>query len=395
MNVLMISPHFPPNFYLFCVALSKLPNVRVLVISDAEFHSLRPELAQATTKYYKVSDLENYDEVMRGVAFMIHLYGRIHRLESHNEHWLENDARLRLDFNIPGLRPELMEPIKKKSGMKKKFQEAGLRVARGTKASSREQALRFAAEVGYPIVAKPDKGVGAQATYKIEKEEDFEKVEFEAGYFLEEFVRGTIVTFDGLVDGTGDPIFFTSHEYSQGIMEVAAMDTHISYYSLRQIPPDLELAGRKIIKAFDLRERFFHFEFFRTQEEKALPNGEKSSLVCLEVNMRPPGGYTTDMFNFANDIDVYSVWAKMITSPNAKLPEPLVYTRPYHVSYTAMKRRIKYKHGDQDIKAHKCASKIVFSGSLPKGLSLMGDYFFMTKSENLQELLDFTQFLWE
>jgi biotin carboxylase len=356
---------------------------------------MRPELLGAITKFYKVNDLENYDEVMRGVGFFVHLFGRIHRLESHNEHWLENDARLRLDFNIPGLKPESMEPIKKKSGMKKKFQEAGLRVARGSKASTREQALRFAAEVGYPIVAKPDKGVGAQATYKIEKEEDFAQVTFESGYFLEEFICGKIVTFDGLVDGTGELVFFTSHEYSQGIMEVAAMDTHVNYYSMREIHEDLESAGRKIIKAFDLRERFFHFEFFRTKEEKLLPNGEKSSLVCLEVNMRPPGGFTTDMFNFANDIDVYSAWARMVTSPNGKLPEPLVYSRPYHVSYTAMKRRIKYKHGPEEIKAHKTANKIVFSGNLPKGLSLMGDYFYMTKSENLQELLDFTQFLWE
>jgi len=143
-NVVFISPHFPPNFYLFCQALSKINGVQVMAISDCDYSLLRRELQTSLTRYYKVSDLEDYDQVMKGVAFFIHNYGRIHRLESHNEHWLELDARLRLDFNIPGLRPEGMDYIKKKSKMKEKFIEAGLRVARGAKASSKKEAILFA-----------------------------------------------------------------------------------------------------------------------------------------------------------------------------------------------------------------------------------------------------------
>jgi len=278
---------------------------------------------------------------------------------------------------------------------KKKFVEAGLRVARGCKPTSLQDALQFASVVGYPIVAKPDKGVGAQATYKIEREEDFDQVEFDQGYFLEEFITGTIVTFDGLVDGQGEVIFFANHQYSLGIMELATRNTHICYYSHRDIPEDLEKAGKKIIEVFQLRERFFHFEFFRTPDSKLSPNGEKSNLVCLEVNMRPPGGYTMDMFNFANDVDMYTVWANMITSKDCKLKEPLVYTRPFHAGYTSRKRHIKYKNGPDEISAHKSASMIVFSGLVHPGLSLMGDSFYMTRSESLSELLDFTNFLWE
>jgi hypothetical protein len=59
----------------------------------------------------------------------------------------------------------------------------------------------------------------------------------------------------------------------------------------------LEDAGKRVLKAFNGRERFFHFEFFRVAQDK---------LVAPEVNMRPPGGLTTDMFNYANDIDIYA-----------------------------------------------------------------------------------------
>ena len=40
--------------------------------------------------------------------------------------------------------------------------------------------------------------------------------------------------------------------------------------------------------------------------------GKKGDVVALEVNMRPCGGYSPDMMNFANSTDVYKIWADMI-----------------------------------------------------------------------------------
>ena len=59
-----------------------------------------PELKESLDEYYKVGSLENYDEVYRAVAFFAFKYGKIDWLESNNEYWLEQDARLRTDFNI-------------------------------------------------------------------------------------------------------------------------------------------------------------------------------------------------------------------------------------------------------------------------------------------------------
>lgn len=82
-------------------------------------------------------------------------------------------------------------------------------------------------------------------------------------------------------------------------METVNDDTHIYYYTLRDIPADLEEAGHQIIRAFDLKARFFHFEFFREKD---------GSLIALEVNMRPPGGFTTDMWNYSGNLNIYQVW---------------------------------------------------------------------------------------
>ena len=42
--------------------------------------------------------------------------------------------------------------------------------------------------------------------------------------------------------------------------------------------------------------------------------GEAGDFLGLEVNMRPAGGFTPDMINFAHSCDVYQMWADMITA---------------------------------------------------------------------------------
>lgn len=56
MNVVFLSPHFPPNFYNFCVRLREA-GANVLGLADAPYESLRPELKSALTEYYRVSDM--------------------------------------------------------------------------------------------------------------------------------------------------------------------------------------------------------------------------------------------------------------------------------------------------------------------------------------------------
>lgn len=78
----------------------KKNGMNVLGIGDQPYEELNPELKENLHEYYKVSNLENYDEVYRGVAFLIFKYGPIDWLESNNEYWLERDARLRTAFHI-------------------------------------------------------------------------------------------------------------------------------------------------------------------------------------------------------------------------------------------------------------------------------------------------------
>ena len=85
MNVVILSPHFPPNYCNFCVQLHWL-GATVFGIADEPYDLLRPELREALTEYYRVDDMHNYDQLLRACGYLTHRHGRIDRFESHNEY---------------------------------------------------------------------------------------------------------------------------------------------------------------------------------------------------------------------------------------------------------------------------------------------------------------------
>ena len=375
MNFIYLSPHFPPNYYQFCVHLHGL-GANVLGLSDEPYDLLRPELRSALSEYYRVNDMHAYDELLRALGYFTHRYGKIDRIDSLNEYWLESEARLRTDFNIPGLKDQDITKVKRKSLMKQTFIEAGVPVARGKVAHTMREAKYLIRQTGYPIVAKPDIGVGAAKTYKIYNDAElqaFFEQKPQVDYILEEFIQGTICTFDGLTDRDGNPVFFTSHQYSQGIMETVNDNSDIYYYSLRKIPADLEDAGRRVLKAFNVQERFFHFEFFRDNSDR---------IVALEVNIRPPGGMTTDMFNYANDFDIYKEWAQIIVH-NRFTAE---YSRKYHCCYIGRKSSFNYFHTHEQVIAT-LGEKVVHHERISGIFSAaLGDYGYLVRSPDLDEI---------
>jgi hypothetical protein len=238
--------------------------------------------------------------------------------------------------------------------------------------------------VGYLLVAKPDVGVGAAATWKLHDERElaaFIARKPPVDYLLEEFVEGQIFSFDGLTDREGNIVFHTAHAYGQGIMEMVNEDMHVFYYSFREIPADLEAMGRRTAKAFRVRERFFHFEFFR--------NATDNGIVALEVNMRPPGGLTTDMFNYVNDIDIYREWARVVVHNRFQAS----FSRPYHCCYVGRKDTKHYAHPVAEV-LRRFGPAIVHHEEINSIFrAALGDYGFLVRSADFEEILAAVQFI--
>lgn len=386
MNFIFFSPHFPKHPAEFCYYLKSF-GANVLGIGDTDYSGLSDRLKSALTDYYKVNNLENYDEVRAAVAYFTGRYGRIDRFESLNEHWLETEARVRADFNIYGILPDLMFDLTNKSRMKEYFRRAGVSVVRLARCSDMAAARKFISEVRYPVVVKPDRGVGAIMTRRIGNDRDleffFSSRPADIEFILEEYVDGTIVSYDGLVDRSGTVKFAASHQFDQSIMDLVNNDEDLFYHSHKRISPDVEDAGRRILRAYDVRERFFHIELFRRRDD--------GRIIALEVNMRPPGGWVTDTIDYTYDINIYSEWADMVVNDHVGGP----YHGKYFVGYAARKHNKSYLYTHDEI-MWRYSDMIVNQGPVEQIFSrAMGNYVYQFRSENLDTVKEIGSFIQE
>ena len=384
-NFIFLSPNFPDNYWRFCAELKK-NGLRVLGIGDCPYDNLRPELRDSMHEYYKVSDLANYEEVFRAVAFFTFKYGKIDWLESNNEYWLERDAALRTAFNITtGPKTDDMAKIKHKSAMKAYYEKAGVKTARYHLVYDYQPAKDFAHMVGYPVVVKPDNGVGANNTYKLRSDEDldyFFATKDNNLYIMEEFVNGEVCTFDGIIDSKGEPIFETGNVTRDSLMDVVNDKDNSLYYMVKNLPDNMRDLGRRTVKAFEVKSRFVHLEFFRLRaDQEGL--GKKDDIIGLEVNMRPSGGYSPDMYNFANEVDVYKIWADMVAFDRSTVP----LNRPHHYCAFCGRRDGKNFVMDHNAIMAKYGASMKMHGRIPDALSgAMANQMYMANFDTEEEM---------
>ncbi len=392
-NFIFISPNFPENYWYFCAKL-KENGLNVLGIGDCPYDQLSNELKGSLNEYYKVSSLENYDEVYRAVAFLTYKHGRIDWLESNNEYWLERDARLRKDFNITsGFQPEDMDQVKFKSRMKENYEKAGIPVARFHMVDNYENCKEFIDSIGgYPVIVKPDNGVGASDTHKLKSDEDLKHFldnRMNISYIMEEFITGDVISFDAIVNSKGDVIFCTGNLTPNGLMDIVNNQDNCLFMIRKNIPDDLRDIGERTVKAFGVRSRFVHLEFFQLSKDQYL--GKKDDIVALEVNMRPSGGISPTMMNYANSTDVYEIWADMIAYDATDKGQG----NHYHCVYCGRRDYKNYALDRNQIFA-KYGSRVVMDGPVSEALSsAMGNYMYMGLCDDMDQVREFVRDVFE
>ena len=387
-NLIFISPNFPVSYWKFCAEL-KRNGLRVLGIGDQPYFELKQELRESLDEYYKVGNLENYDEVFKAVAFFTYKYGKIDWLESNNEYWLMRDAKLRTEFNITtGFKDADMDRIKLKSAMKAYYAKAGLPTARYHLVKGYEDAAEFAHKVGYPVVVKPDNGVGASSTYKLKCDDDlhfFIDHMDDNIYIMEEYVKGHVETFDAIIDANGKPIFESGNVTPMSLMDVVNNGDDSIYYIVKEVSEKIRSAGVRTVEAFGVKSRFVHLEFFVLDaDQEGL--GKKGDVIGLEVNMRPAGGFSPDMYNFAYELDVYKIWADMIAYDTSTTPTD----RPRHYCAFVGRRDGHNYAMDHEAIMAKYGSRVKMQGRMPDALAgAMGNTMYIAILDTEEDLQGF------
>ncbi|MDR2822847.1 MAG: hypothetical protein LBV58_04875 [Acholeplasmatales bacterium] len=392
MIFVFISPNFPDNYYNFVVSL-KERGVKVIGIGDTSFLNLREEL-KASLEEYVQTDLNNYLYVKNTIDYIYKKYGFIDFIESNNEYWLELDAKLRTQFNVSsGLKIDELEKIKRKSRMKECFLNANIKVPRYILPRDLDAAIQFVNEVGFPVFVKPDIGVGAQDSHSIKNHRELELFfignPYPNRFIMEEFVDGDLISFDGIADNESNALFCIKECFKYPGERVINEDLDDSYYSDPFLDTDFVEIGKRIIKSFNVKKRYFHIELFVLKKDKE-GLGKKKDIIGLEVNMRSPGGNTVLLINKASGVSTYDLYADIITTNTCSIDSNR--KKCYAIS-SSRKDHYNYINSVEDIFS-KYEENIFSYGTYPKEISkMMGDTYFYASFETLKDLNEFDEFV--
>ncbi len=393
MNLVFISPHFPINYWRFCRQLKK-NGVNVLGIGDSAYDSLAYSLRDTLTEYYRVDSLENYDQMVRAVAYFTFKYGKIDWLESNNEYWLLQDARLRADFHITtGCDDEQMRLWQSKMKMKEYYRKAQIPAVECHKVEDRNGCLEFMKKWQYPFIVKPDCSSGVKNTWKLNTEAEFdyfyETRPKNITFILEPFVDGTICGYHAVIDSKGKVLFESSTVVGVPVLDCMDGKRDIWGYVEQQIPDDMRDVGRKCVKAFGVKSRFIYFEFFRLNKDME-GVGKKGTLVGLEANFRPCGGYMQDMLNYGNSIDVYRIWADMIAKDRS-MQQP--YSEQFYCIYIGRRDDKAYQHTHQEVLSTFRAGITMSDRVLKVQSAVMGDQIYIAKFKTKTQMDEFIEYV--
>ena len=262
----------------------------------------------------------------------------------------------------------------------------------------KEKAAAFVKEVGFPIFAKPNIGVGAGDSHALRTQEDFDSFfnkRLPEPYILEEFIEGSIVSFDGVCDSQGNVVFATTDHFPTPI-DIIVNEGLDHYYV--DIPfqlkmtdinaKEFEKVGRQVVKAFGIRKRVFHIEFFvLNKAKKGL--GKKGDFVALECNMRAPGGYTPDLMDYGNSVSIYDIYADVIAYDENRQDMTLP---KYYAVGSHRKDSLRYAHSLDEV-YQRFGHAIKMSGRYPKHIAeVMGNVYVYAAFKTLDEAMEFDAF---
>ena len=197
-------------------------------------------------------------------------------------------------------------------------------------------------------------------------------------------------SYDCICDSEGNPLFESSFK-SPNVADTVNSGTECIYYVFPDVEEQLREYGRKALKAFKVKSRFVHFELFRLRKgRKGL--GKKGDFIGLEVNMRPAGGFTPDMINFAHSCDVYKMWADMIC-----FDKRLDSEEPEDCYCVFASRKDRFTHEnthDQILEEYK--DNLLMEGRLPDIFAAaMGNQMYIAKFDTFEEVCDFGRYVLE
>jgi len=344
-HVVFVAPFFMDTTLRFVEATARLDGVRLSLVSQDPAEKLSQGLRRAIAAHRRLDDGLDAGQILAAVRSLSAEQGPVHRLIGALEQLQVPLAEVRERLGIEGLGVEAARNFRDKARMKTVLREAGLPCARHALASSVEQALAFAGETGFPLIAKPPAGAGAQGTFRLDDEpalrELLQASPSSAGrpLLLEEFIVGDEHSFD-TISIRGRPVWHSLTHYFPGPLDVLR-NPWIQWCVLlpREVDhpryDDIRAVGFRALEVLGMGTGLSHMEWFRRRD---------GSLAISEVGARPPGAQFTTLMSWAHDTDFYRGWARLMVFEDFA-PPPRAYAAGIAFLRGQGRGRVRAIHG--------------------------------------------------
>ncbi len=359
MNIIFIEPSFPYNQKEFVRGLHQI-GANIIGIGERPQEYLSDEVKSYLSSYVQVQSVVHEPTLLQAVQ-QIQSKVWVDRLEATVEAHIMAAASVREATGIVGTSVRTAYLCRDKPAMKEELRRAGIPCAMSTRADNPAITRDFVKQVGYPVIIKPTDGAGASATWKVSNAAELERVIIESGVAdgaevaVEEFIEGHEGYLDTLsIDGEVSHEFIT-HYYPNVL--VAMRERWISpqmittnrveaegYSEVRQM-------AREVNRVLGIGTSATHMEWF------AGPKGLKFS----EIGCRPPGVGQWDVYNTANDFDIYLEWASALMhghpqkSPSRRYSAGMIALRPEcdgHITGYSGLEAIQQEYGECIVASH-------------------------------------------
>lgn len=320
-HVVFAIPFAMENTLRFARAAAALPGVRMSVVSQDGPERLPAELRSRLVGFEQVGDAMQARDLAAGVARLQQQHGKVDSLLGILEPLQEPLAEVRELLQIRGMDSRTSTNFRDKARMKEVFAAADIPCARHRLCGSVDEAIGFAADSGYPVVAKPPAGAGAKATSRCNDEQELRaflgQVHPAKGreVLLEEFVQGREFSFDSLTLH-GRHVLHNICCYYPTPLEV--MDNPWIQWCV-VLPQDLAQpefeeiyrTGPKALDALGMWTGMSHMEWFRRHD---------GSIAISEVAARPPGAQFVSLMGHVMGVDMYSLFAQLMIFEDVEVP---------------------------------------------------------------------------
>ena len=320
-HVVFVAPRFLENTNRYVRAFAALDGVTLSVISADPESAIPAEIRPRVAAHYSVHDALDGAQLTVAARALTRHVGRIDRLTGALEQLQMPMAQARDALGIEGINTAVARNFRDKDRMKEVLRAHGVPVARSALVRSLHELALFIGHVGYPVIVKPQAGLGSRATFRVESPEDIAALAAKGAVptaaqplQVEEFVRAREHTCE-TVTVRGVPVWRSGTRYFPTPLEV--LETPWVQYCVL-LPRDSTeepWASFQPINTAALAALFgehahtaagtalTHMEWFLREDGSALVN---------EVGARPPGVHIMPLMSLAHETDLVADWAGLI-----------------------------------------------------------------------------------